>query len=121
MNQFVIIIQETTAGSNQQFVSTHIDINSPEIKGTITDERTLASQLANLSDVYSVQVTKNYKVYSLIVTNSTDFIGRSGYYAIRLYGPKGINLSNFENILANIKEKYKDEYTKQSKLRRYFI
>jgi hypothetical protein len=110
MNQFGIIIQETTAGSNQQFVSTHLDINSPEIKGTITDERTLASQLANLSDVYSVQVTKNYKVYSLIVTNSTDFIGRSGYYAIRLYGPKGINLSNFENILANIKEKY-NHYT----------
>lgn len=115
MNQFGLIIQETTAGSNQQFISTHLDINSPEIKGTITDERTLASQLANLSDVYSVQVTKNYKVYSLIVTNSTDFIGRSGYYAIRLYGPKGINLSNFENILANIKEKY-NHYTKTNTL-----
>ena len=115
MNQFGIIIQETTAGSNQQFVSTHLDINGPEIKGTITDERTLASQLANLSDVYSVQVTKNYKVYSLIVTNSTDFIGRSGYYAIRLYGPKGINLTNFENILANIKEKY-NHYTKTNTL-----
>ena len=115
MNQFGLIIEETTAGSNQQFISTHIDINSPEIKGTITDERTLASQLANLSDVYSVQVTKNYKVYSLIVTNSTDFIGRSGYYAIRLYGPKGINLSNFENILANIKEKY-NHYTKTNTL-----
>ena len=115
MNQFGIIIQETTAGSNQQFVSTHIDINSTEIKGTITDERTLASQLANLSDVYSVQVTKNYKVYSLIVTNSTDFIGRSGYYAIRLYGPIGINLNNFENILANIKEKY-NHYTKTNTL-----
>ena len=57
MNQFGLIIQETTAGSNQQFVSSHLDINSPEIKETITDERTLASQLANLSDVYSVQVT----------------------------------------------------------------
>ncbi|MEI6312721.1 MAG: hypothetical protein WCP57_10720 [Bacteroidota bacterium] len=116
MNQFGIIIQETTAGSNQQFVSTHLDINTPEIKGTITDERTLASQLANLSDVYSVQVTKNYKVYSLIVTNSTDFIGRSGYYAIRLYGPKGINLTNFEIILANIKEKY-NHYTKMNTLK----
>ena len=110
MNQFGLIIQETTAGSNQQFVSSHLDINNPEIKETITDERTLASQLANLSDVYSVQVTKNYKVYSLIVTNLTDFLGRSGYYAIRLYGPKGVNLTNFESILANIKVKF-NNYT----------
>lgn len=115
MNQFGLIIQETTAGSNQQFVSSHLDINSPEIKETITDERTLASQLANLSDVYSVQVTKSYKVYSLIVTNLTDFLGRSGYYAIRLYGPKGVNLTNFESILANIKEKY-NNYTKSNTL-----
>jgi hypothetical protein len=115
MNQFGLIIQETTAGSNQQFVSAHLDINSLEIKETITDERTLASQLANLSDVYSVQVTKNYKVYSLIVTNLTDFLGRSGYYAIRLYGPKGINLTNFESILANVKEKY-NNYTKSNTL-----
>ena len=115
MNQFGLIIQETTAGSNQQFVSAHLDINSPEIKETITDERTLASQLANLSDVYSVQVTKNYKVYSLIVTNLTDFLGRSGYYAIRLYGPKGVNLTNFESILANVKEKY-NNYTKSNSL-----
>lgn len=115
MNQFGLIIQETTAGSNQQFVSSHLDINSSEIKETITDERTLASQLANLSDVYSVQITKNYKVYSLIVTNLTDFLGRSGYYAIRLYGPKGVNLTNFETILANIKEKY-NNYTKTNTL-----
>lgn len=115
MNQFGIIIQETTAGSNQQFVSAHLDINSLEIKETITDERTLASQLANLSDVYSVQFTKNYKVYSLIVTNLTDFLGRSGYYAIRLYAPKGVNLTNFESILATIKEKY-NNYTKSSTL-----
>jgi hypothetical protein len=115
MNQFGLIIQETTAGSNQQFVSDHLDINSPEIKETITDERTLASQLANLSDVYSVQVTNNYKVYSLIVTNLTDFLGRSGYYAIRLYGPKGAKLSNFENILANIKNKFIN-YSKSNSL-----
>ena len=115
MNQFGLIIQETTAGSNQQFVSAHLDLNNPEIKETITDERTLASQLANLSDVYSVQVTKSYKVYSLIVTNLTDFLGRSGYYAIRLYGPKGVNLTNFESILANIKEKF-NNYTKSNTL-----
>lgn len=106
MNQFGLIIHETTAGSNLQFVSSHLDVNSPEIKETITDERTLASQLANMSDVYAVQITKNYKVYSLIVTNHTDFLGRSGFYAIRLYGPKGVNLNNFENILDSIKEKY---------------
>lgn len=106
MNQFGLIIHETTAGSNLQFVSSHLDVNSPEIKETITDERTLASQLANMSDVYAVQITKNYKVYSLIVTNHTDFLGRSGFYAIRLYGPKGINLNNFENILDSIKDKY---------------
>jgi len=115
MNQFGLIIEETTAGSNLQFVSAQLDRTSPEIKETLTDERTLASQLANLSDVYSVQITKNYKVYSLIVTNLTDFLGRSGYYAIRLYAPKNINLTNFENILASIKEKY-NSYTKTSRL-----
>lgn len=106
MNQFGLIIHETTAGSNLQFVSTNLDVNSLEIKETITDERTLASQLANMSDVYAVQITKNYKVYSLIVTNHTDFLGRSGFYAIRLYGPKGLNLMNFEKNLSDIKNRY---------------
>jgi hypothetical protein len=115
MNQFGLIIQETTAGSNLQFVSNHLDVNSTEIKETITDERMLASQLANMSDVYAVQITKNYKVYSLIVTNLTDFLGRSGFYAIRLYGPKGVNLTNFEGILANIKEKF-NTYTNTNNL-----
>lgn len=106
MNQFGLIIQETTAGSGQQFVSAHLDVNNPEIKETITDERFIATQLANLTDVYSVQITKNYKVYSLIVTDFTDFLGRSGYYAIRLYGPKGVNLTNFEIILDDINKEY---------------
>ncbi|MFV8393190.1 hypothetical protein [Flavobacterium sp. LB2P6] len=106
MNQFGLIIHETTAGSNLQFISRHLDVNSPEIKETITDERTLASQLANMSDVYAVQITKNYKVYSLIITNHTDFLGRSGFYAIRLYGPKGLNLMNFEKNLSDIKDRY---------------
>ncbi len=115
MNQFGLIIQETTAGSNQQYVSAHLDINSPEIKETITDERTLAAQLGNLSDVYSVQVTNNFKVYSLIITYSPDFKGRSGYFAIRLYGPKGVNLTNFEHILASVKEKY-NNYSRSNSL-----
>lgn len=115
MNQFGLIIQETTAGSGQQFVSAHLDVDNPEIKETITDERFIATQLANLSDVYSVQITKNYKVYSLIVTDLADFLGRTGYYAIRLYGPKGVNLTNFENILASIKEKY-NSYSKSNTL-----
>ena len=110
MNQFGLIIQETTAGSGQQFVSAHLDVDNPEIKETITDERFIATQLANLTDVYSVQITKNYKVYSLIVTDLGDFLGRSGYYAIRLYGPKGVNLTNFEIILDDIKKEY-NKYT----------
>jgi len=59
MNQFGLIIQETTAGSGQQFVSSHLDLNNPEIKETITDERFIATQLANLTDVYSVKITNN--------------------------------------------------------------
>jgi hypothetical protein len=110
MNQFGLIIQETTAGSGQQFVSAHLDVDNPEIKETITDERFIATQLANLTDVYTVQITKNYKVYSLIVTDLGDFLGRSGYYAIRLYGPKGVNLTNFEIILDDIKKEY-NKYT----------
>jgi hypothetical protein len=115
MNQFGLIIQEAIAGSNQQYVSAHLDINSPEIKETITDERTLAAQLGNLSDVYSVQATNNFKVYSLIITYSPDFRGRSGYCAIRLYGPKGVNLTNFEHILAIVKEKY-NNYSRSNSL-----
>lgn len=115
MNQFGLIIEETTAGSNLQFISSHLDRTNPEIKETLADERILATQLANLSDVYSVQITTNYKIYSLIVTNLTDFLGRSGYYAIRLYAPKNVNLSNFENILASIKAEY-NNYTKSSTL-----
>ena len=68
----------------------------------------VATKLSNQSDVYAVQLTKNFRVYSLIVTNVSDFVGGAGFYAIRLYAPKENPLNNFVVILDDLKNKYLD-------------
>ena len=101
-----LIIQETRSGLENQYTSDHLDARTTEISTTLTDERLLATQLANHSNVYSVQITKNYKVYSLIVTNVSDSFGRAGFSAIRLYVPIESIINDIETCLLSIKESY---------------
>lgn len=108
MNLFGLIIQRTTSGLNDMFVSDNLKEirNSSEIEKTTDDENKYATKLANQSDVYTVQLTTNYRVYSLIITDATDSFGRAGFYAIRIYTPKKFPLANFEVILQQINKKY---------------
>lgn len=80
--------------------------NSSEIEKTTDDENKYATKLANQSDVYTVQLTTNYRVYSFVITDATDSFGRAGFYAIRLYTPKKYPLANFHIILQQINKKY---------------
>lgn len=108
MNLFGLIIQRTTSGLNDMFVSDNLKgiRNSSEIEKTTDDENKYATKLANQSEVYTVQLTTNYRVYSLVITDATDSFGRAGFYAIRLYTPKKYPLANFEVILQQINKKY---------------
>lgn len=108
MNLFGLIIQRTTSGLNDMFVSDNLKEirNSSEIEKTTDDENKYATKLANQSEVYTVQLTTNYRVYSLVITDATDSFGRAGFYAIRLYTPKKYPLANFEVILQQINKKY---------------
>lgn len=108
MNLFGLIIQRTTSGLNDMFVSDNLKEirKSSEIEKTTDDENKYATKLANQSDVYTVQLTTNYRVYSLVITDAIDSFGRSGFYAIRLYAPKKYPLANFEVILQQINKKY---------------
>jgi hypothetical protein len=110
MNLFGLIIQQTITGLSDQYVSNDLIAlrSNKEILDSATDERMIATKLSNQSDVYAVQVTKNYRVYSLIVTNVSDFVGGAGFYAIRLYTPKKFPLDNFEMILDELKNQYLD-------------
>jgi hypothetical protein len=105
-NQLSIIIQGTTAGLNNIYISPNLDITNSNIVETLKDERILAAQIANQSTVYSVQTINEYKVYSLIITNITDFTGRSGYYAIKLYSHIDYNVKNVTSLLNQINDKY---------------
>ena len=108
MNLFGLIIQRTTSGLNDMFVSDNLKEirNSSDIEKTTDDENKYATKLANQSDVYTVQLTTNYRVYSLVITDATDSFGRAGFYAIRLYAPKKYPLAKFEIILQQINNKY---------------
>jgi hypothetical protein len=108
MNSIGLIIQRTTSGLNDMFVSDNLkEIRSSiEIESTTDDENKYATKLANQSVVYSVQLTKNYRIYSYINTDATDTFGRAGFYAIRLYTPKKNRLTNFEERLNLINNKY---------------
>jgi hypothetical protein len=110
MNLFGLIIQRTTSGLNDMYVSENLkEIRlSSEIEQTTDDENKYATKLANQSDVYAVQLTTNYRVYSLVITDATDSFGRAGFYAIRLYAPKKYPLANFEVILQQINKKYQE-------------
>ena len=111
MNSLGLIIQRTNtnAGFNDVFISDNLkDIrNTVEIENTAKDERDFSTKLANQSDVYVVELTKNYRVYSLIINdNIYDSFGRAGFYAIRLYTEKKYPLGNFEEKLHLINQKY---------------
>jgi hypothetical protein len=110
MNTFGLIIHGTTKGVDNLYVSENFkEINqSEDIKKTIIDERNLSTKVANQSDVYTLQLTSNYRVYSLVVTDAylTDLVGRAGFYAIRLYVPIKYPLPNIETFLQKINTKY---------------
>lgn len=108
MEIFNIIIQRTTSGLNDIFVSDNLKEirRTIEIEEITEDERMGATKLSNQADVYKIQSTINYTVYSLIVTNIADSFGRAGFYVIRLFSLKKVPLANFEKILQEINNKY---------------
>lgn len=108
MDSIELLIQRTNAGFTDVFISDNLKEirNTVEIENTAKDEREFATRLANQSDVYTIQVTTNYRVYSLVNTDITDFVGGAGFYAIRLYVPKKYPSTPFEAILEQINNKY---------------
>lgn len=108
MNSFGLIIQGTTAGFNDLYVSENLmEIRqTDEIQQTAVDEREFSTKLSNQSNVYTVQLTSDFRVYSLVDTNVTDFVGGAGFYAIRLYAPKKYPLQDFQTVLQSIYQKF---------------
>lgn len=107
-NHLAILIQETTSGSNLQYLSDFLKENQKEVEETNKDERIVSTQISNKSDVFTFQTSKSFIVYSLVNTNLTDAFGRSGYSVIRLYSPKNTIVKNFEEVLYAIQKKYSD-------------
>lgn len=107
-NHLAILIQETTSGSNLQYLSDSLKENQKEVEGTNKDERIVSTQISNKSDVFTFQTSKTFIVYSLVNTNLTDAFGRSGYSVIRIYSPKNTTIKNFEEVLYGIQKKYTD-------------
>lgn len=66
---------------------------------------------ADYADAYCLQISKNFKVYSLISSEIKDYLGRSGsFFAIRLVVPKQKSIDGVESLLNNIKDRYKKHY-----------
>ncbi|MEN9303375.1 MAG: hypothetical protein RL264_1804 [Bacteroidota bacterium] len=101
-----LVIQETTAGLNNQFVSEGLDINDEFIKSSLKDERMLATQLAQRSIVYSIQNLEKHKVYSAIFTDITDISGSKGYYTIKIYTQRDSIIRNLISLFEEIKSAY---------------
>jgi hypothetical protein len=108
MNIAGLIIHGTKDGVDNLFVSDNfkeISKNS-EIEKTLSDEREFSTRLAKQSHVYSIQLTTNFRVISLIATDVFDFLGRSGFFAIRLYTPKNHPSIDFQALLQQINKRY---------------
>ncbi|MEP6262021.1 MAG: hypothetical protein ABJ092_10620 [Gillisia sp.] len=108
MEQFHLIIQKTTTGLLIEYSSPGIDPKNPNVINTLEDERAYVTQVVKDSDVYSIQITPHYRIYSLIVID-VDIFGRSGFYEFKLYGPRDYLLENFNAILQEIKEIYNQD------------
>lgn len=108
MEQFQLIIQKTTTGLNIEYSSPGIDPGHPNVIKTLEDERAFATQIVKDSDVYTLEITEHFRIYSLIVTDIDKF-GRSGFYEFKLYGPREKPLENFYVILQEIKAKYNED------------
>jgi hypothetical protein len=101
-----LIIQDTITGLDQQYDSGNLHLNPMDLAASLTDERLLATQLANHSNVYSIHNSTRYKVFSLLLTNVSDFVGRAGFIAIRLYVSKGLIINDIHRHLHALSEKY---------------
>lgn len=108
MEQFQLIIQKTTTGLNIEYSSPGIDPQHPNVVKTLEDERAFATQIVKDSDVYTLEITEHFRIYSLIVTDIDKF-GRSGFYEFKLYGPREKPLENFYTTLQEIKAKYNED------------
>jgi hypothetical protein len=108
MESIGLLIQRRDPGFKDIYISDNLKEirKTTEIEKTAKDEGTISTPLSNQSDVYTVQITTNYKVYSFINTNITDNFGRAAFYAIRLYVPKKYPSTPFEAILEQINNKY---------------
>jgi hypothetical protein len=106
MNQFGILIQKTTAGANIEYISSYLNTTHPDIISTNYDERKEVTQIANGTNVYSIQTTNSYRVYSLIITDVVDNMGRLGYIAFRIYAPFNSIITNFVEVLDQLFEQY---------------
>lgn len=109
MSNFEIIIQETTAGLNTMFRSHHSLLGDEDLSKILEDERIDSVQVQKKSIFYSVRVTKNCRVYSLIDPKITDNFDRSGYRVTHLISTnKLIGDQNFVKTLELIADKFNE-------------
>lgn len=108
-----IFIQQTEDGSKVVFPIGYNEF-APEYKKFqffLKDE----AHKADFANAYSLQINHEFKVYSLISSEITDYLGRSGsFFAIRVVIPNQKSIDDIQNLLNKIKNRYMEHYQNKS-------
>lgn len=104
-----IFIQQTEDGSKVVFPIGYNELATEHSKFRffLKDE----AHKADFANAYSIQINHEFKVYSLISSEITDYLGRSGsFFAIRVVIPNHKSIDEIHGLLNNIKERYMEHY-----------
>ena len=104
-NDFGIIIQKTRGdGLDFNLFPNNENLELNVKYDSLSEDERDTPKLGKDKDVFVVQFSENYKIYSLII--GLEDRQRAGFYGIRIFVPKGNNLQNFTSILYKIQSKF---------------
>lgn len=108
-NKFSVYILECTSGLQPVYSSDNLNLSIEDKKTIEIDERSTSVEFAKKSEFYSIQISKNFKVYSIIDSKVNDSFGRGGYSVIHLISSnKFESIINFREVLSNLSKKYNE-------------
>ncbi len=114
-----IFIQQTEDGSKVvcPLGYNEFAIENKKFRFFLKDE----AHKADFANAYSMQINHDYKVYSLISSEITDYLGRSGsFFAIRVVIPNQKSIDEIHDLLNNIKERYMHHYQNKTMEKLFF-
>ena len=108
LNDIGLIIWGCKGGHRVFCTNRVVDPNDPVIKNTIKDIRSFVRFNQNKLNVYALEFTAKYKIYTLY--RSCNDSGTGAYVAITIYMPHRLRITNVREVLFSMMNSYFEEY-----------